>query len=147
MALIAFLALALAAVAGALRQAHHLDFCDSKPDGAGVARFVLCQPVQQRSLYNGKKDFNWEPPLTDLVWLTSIVSILTTFAASKLLLGDFHDAAGAALPNLWWVLAGIISCGTLAGALIMEFTKIFVSTKSRHVQRNGHLPPATAARR
>ena len=51
------------------------------------------------------------------------------------------------IPNLWWVLAGIISCGTLAGPLIMEFTKIFVSTKSRHVRGNHHLPPARAARR
>jgi K(+)-stimulated pyrophosphate-energized sodium pump len=72
--------------------------------------------------------------LTDLVWLTSILSIIVTFIASKLLLGDFHDAAGVALPNLWWVLSSIMSCGILAGALIMEFTKIFVSTKSRHVR-------------
>jgi K(+)-stimulated pyrophosphate-energized sodium pump len=97
--------------------------------------------------YGGKKDFNWEAPLTDLVWLTSIVSIIVCFGASKLLLGDFAipnpayagDAtpgvpAMLALPNLWWILSAIIACGTLAGALIMEFTKIFVSTKSRHVQ-------------
>ncbi len=91
--------------------------------------------------YSGKKDFNWEAPLTDLVWITSIVSILVCFGASKLLLGDFtitQTANGAptevALPDLWWVLSAIIGCGTLAGALIMEFTKIFVSTKSRHVQ-------------
>ncbi|HEV2434438.1 MAG TPA: sodium-translocating pyrophosphatase, partial [Verrucomicrobiae bacterium] len=84
--------------------------------------------------YAGKKDFNWESPLTDLVWLTSILSIVVTFIASKLLLGDFNDATGAPLPNLWWVLAGIMSCGILAGALIMEFTKIFVSTNSRHVR-------------
>src|SRR5579862_841348 len=84
--------------------------------------------------YSGKKDFNWESPLTDLVWLTSILSIIVTFIASKLLLGDFTDATGAPLPNLWWTLAGIMSCGILAGALIMEFTKIFVSTNSRHVR-------------
>jgi K(+)-stimulated pyrophosphate-energized sodium pump len=91
--------------------------------------------------YGGKPDFNWEAPLTDLVWITSIVSILVCFGASKLLLGDFtitQTVAGVAtdvpLPNLWWVLSAIVGCGTLAGALIMEFTKIFVSTKSRHVQ-------------
>ncbi len=84
--------------------------------------------------YAGKRDFNWESPLTDLVWLTSILSIIVTIIASKLLLGDFQDATGAPLPNLWWVLAGIMSCGVLAGALIMEFTKIFVSTNSRHVR-------------
>ncbi len=84
--------------------------------------------------YGGKKNFNWEAPLTDLVWITSIVSIIVCFVASKLLLGDFTDATGAAQPNLWWVLSAIVACGTLAGALIMEFTKIFVSTSSRHVR-------------
>ena len=91
--------------------------------------------------YGGDKNFNWEAPLTDLVWITSIVSILVCFGASKLLLGDFAIAqtgdGGArevALPDLWWVLSAIIGCGTLAGPLIMELTKVFVSTKSRHVQ-------------
>ena len=84
--------------------------------------------------YSGKKDFNWEAPLSDLVWITSIISIIVIFVASKLLLGDFKNATDTALPNLWWVLAAIMSCGTLAGALIMEFTKIFVSTNSRHVR-------------
>ncbi len=97
--------------------------------------------------YSTDKNFNWEAPLTDLVWITSIVSILVCFGASKLLLGDFeipnpkydglptsHELPTIALGQLWWVLSAIIGCGTLAGALIMEFTKIFVSTKSRHVQ-------------
>jgi K(+)-stimulated pyrophosphate-energized sodium pump len=84
--------------------------------------------------YGGKKNFNWEAPLTDLVWITSIVSIIVCFGATKLLLGDFTDTNGAAQPNLWWVLSAIMACGTLAGALIMEFTKIFVSTSSRHVK-------------
>ena len=84
--------------------------------------------------YGGKKNFNWEAPLTDLVWITSIVSIAVCFIASKVLLGDFTDANGVAQPNLWWVLSAIMACGTLAGALIMEFTKIFVSTSSRHVK-------------
>ncbi len=84
--------------------------------------------------YGGKKNFNWEAPLTELVWITSIVSILVCFIATKLLLGDFTDAAGTAQPDLWWVLSAIVACGTLASALIMEFTKIFVSTSSRHVR-------------
>ena len=95
--------------------------------------------------YGGKKDFNWEAPLTDLVWITSIVSILVCFGTSKLLLGDFTIPkmvdgvlTDVPLPNLWWVLSAIIGCGTLAGALIMEFTKIFVSTQSRHVQEVTH---------
>ncbi|HEY5043453.1 MAG TPA: sodium-translocating pyrophosphatase, partial [Verrucomicrobiae bacterium] len=91
--------------------------------------------------YGGKKDFNWEAPLTDLVWITSIVSILVCFAASKFLLGDFSIPmqingvlTDVPLPHLWRVLSAIIACGTLASALIMEFTKIFVSTSSRHVR-------------
>ena len=91
--------------------------------------------------YSANKDFNWEAPLTDLVWITSIVSILVCFGASKLLLGDFTASQTVdgvtrevALPDLWWILPSIVACGTLAAALIMEFTKIFVSTQSRHVQ-------------
>ncbi len=79
--------------------------------------------------YGRLKDFDLEAPLTHLVWITSIVSIVVTFGASRLLLGDQTD-----FPGLWWVLSTIISCGTVAGALIPEFTKVFVSTSSRHVQ-------------
>jgi K(+)-stimulated pyrophosphate-energized sodium pump len=84
--------------------------------------------------YGSQKNFNWESPLTDLVWLTCLVSIFVCFGASKWLLDDFAGADGKVLTNLWWILSAIIACGTLAGGLIMEFTKIFVSTKSRHVQ-------------
>ena len=87
-----------------------------------------------KAMFAGKKDFDFEAPLTHLVWITSGVSILITFAASYLLLGDFKSEGGAAQPALWWVLSVIISCGTVAGALIPEFTKIFVSTNSRHVK-------------
>ena len=89
--------------------------------------------IISKAMFGGKKDFDFEAPLTHLVWITSAVSILITFVASKLLLGDF-TFDGVAQPNLWWVLSGIISCGTVAGALIPEFTKIFVSTNSRHVK-------------
>ncbi len=87
-----------------------------------------------KSMFGGKKDFDFEAPLTHLVWITSAVSIAITFIASRLLLGDFKDAAGTPQPALWWVLSVIISCGTVAGALIPEFTKIFTSTNSRHVK-------------
>ncbi len=100
---------------------------------ASLASFYVNKTVSH-SLYNDKKDFNWEQPLTNLVWLTSIVSIAVAFIASKVLLGGVTDSTGVTDPNLWWVLAGIVSCGTLAGPLIMEFTKIFVSTQSRHVK-------------
>jgi K(+)-stimulated pyrophosphate-energized sodium pump len=107
---------------------------------ASLGSFYLNQIVSNVR-YSGKKDFNWEAPLTDLVWITSIISIAVIFVATKLLLGDFAITqivngvmTDVPLTNLWWVLAGIMSCGTLAGALIMEFTKIFVSTNSRHVR-------------
>jgi len=87
-----------------------------------------------KAMFSGKKDFDFEAPLTHLVWLTSAVSIVITFIASKLLLGDFKDASGQAQPALWWALSAIISCGTVAGALIPEFTKIFTSTNSKHVK-------------
>ncbi|RME96515.1 MAG: sodium-translocating pyrophosphatase [Verrucomicrobia bacterium] len=86
-----------------------------------------------KAKYGHLKDFDFEAPLTHLVWITSAVSILLTFLASKLLLGDFA-MDGKQLGSLWWVLSAIISCGTVAGALIPEFTKIFTSTSSRHVQ-------------
>ena len=86
-----------------------------------------------KAMFGGKKDFDFEAPLTHLVWITSAVSIGITFVASKLLLGDF-SMNGTPQPALWWVLSAIISCGTVAGALIPEFTKIFVSTNSRHVK-------------
>ena len=90
--------------------------------------------ILSKVMFSGKKDFDFEAPLTHLVWITSAVSIAVTFVASKLLLGDFQDGAGVAQPALWWVLSAIISCGTVAGALIPEFTKVFVSTNSRHVR-------------
>lgn len=90
--------------------------------------------VISKAMFGGKKDFDFEAPLTHLVWITSAISIAVTFIASKLLLGDFKDGAGVVQSNLWWVLSVIISCGTVAGALIPEFTKIFVSTSSRHVR-------------
>lgn len=80
-------------------------------------------------LYGNRKDFNPEAPLTNLVWITSTISIAVTFVASYLMLGGMTD-----YPGLWWALAIIISCGTIAGALIPEFTKIFTSTHSKHVQ-------------
>ena len=133
-ALIAFLSLALATVpAIGAKLIVWIFAIQSLMVLASLGSFYVNKTVSH-SLYNDKKNFNWEQPLTNLVWMTSIVSIVAAFIASKLLLGDFTDATGAADPNLWWVLAGIVSCGTLAGPLIMEFTKIFVSTHSRHVR-------------
>ncbi|MGZ3951134.1 MAG: sodium-translocating pyrophosphatase, partial [Flavisolibacter sp.] len=79
--------------------------------------------------YKGKEDLDFEVPLTSLVWITSLLSIVVTFAASYFLIPDL-----AGNTNMWWILSTIISCGTLGAALIPEFTKVFTSTKSRHVR-------------
>ena len=84
------------------------------------------------SLFSGKQEFNFEHPLTNLVWITSCVSIVVTFIASYLLLGDLPPVANSI--STWLALSIIISCGTIAGALIPEFTKIFTSTGSRHCE-------------
>ena len=82
------------------------------------------------ALFGGKKDFNLEQPLTNLVWITSLISIAVTYAATYVLLSKQPNCP----PELWWLLSTIISFGTIAGALIPEFTKIFTSTESRHVK-------------
>lgn len=78
------------------------------------------------AVFGNRKSFNFEMPLTSLIWLTSIISIMVTFGVSYVMLAGF----GA----MWWKLSVIISCGTLAAALIPEFTKIFTSSKSKHVE-------------
>ena len=79
-----------------------------------------------KAIFGKREAFNFETPLTSLIWITSIVSIVVTYGVSYVMIGDM----GA---DLWWKLATIISCGTLAAALIPEFTKIFTSSKSQHV--------------
>jgi K(+)-stimulated pyrophosphate-energized sodium pump len=79
--------------------------------------------------YKGKEDLDFEAPLTSLVWITSLLSIIVTFVASYILIPDLNGHT-----DMWWILSTIISCGTIGGALIPEFTKIFTSPKSSHVQ-------------
>ena len=79
--------------------------------------------------YGKAEEFDFEAPLTSLIWITSIISIAVTFAVSYVMLPA--DSFGF---NMWWELSVIISCGTLAAAIIPEFTKIFTSSKSKHVQ-------------
>jgi K(+)-stimulated pyrophosphate-energized sodium pump len=86
-----------------------------------------------KALYGKADDLDFEKPLTNLVWITSILSIIVTFAASYLLVGP-GSAVGGESPNLWVVLSIIISCGTLGAALIPEVTKVFTSPKSIHVR-------------
>jgi K(+)-stimulated pyrophosphate-energized sodium pump len=133
-ALIAFLALALAKNSGVCATLIiWLFVMRSLMIVTSLVSYFVNEGIS-KAKFGGKKDFDFEAPLTHLVWITSAVSIIITFVASKLLLGDFKDGQGLALPDLWWVLSVIISCGTVAGALIPEFTKVFVSTNSKHVR-------------
>jgi len=79
--------------------------------------------------YGNSDEMDFEAPLTSLVWITSVVSIALTYVVSYLMIPNL-----AGDPTLWWKLASIISCGTLAGALIPELVKVFTSTNSAHVQ-------------
>lgn len=82
--------------------------------------------ILSKFLYSDKDEIDFEKPLTSLVWITSSLSIIMTFLVSKVMIGDLPD-------NLWLTLSIIISCGTLGAALIPEFTKIFTSPHSKHV--------------
>jgi K(+)-stimulated pyrophosphate-energized sodium pump len=82
-----------------------------------------------KARFGNADKMSFEAPLTSLVWLTSLLSIGLTFVASSLMIPELGGDT-----SLWWKLSIVISCGTLAGALIPEFVKIFTSTKSRHVQ-------------
>ena len=82
-----------------------------------------------KAKYQNAAKMNFEAPLTSLVWLTSGVSVVLTYALSRLLI---PEVAGDT--TLWWKLSTIITCGTLAGAVIPEFVKVFTSTESRHVR-------------
>jgi K(+)-stimulated pyrophosphate-energized sodium pump len=81
-----------------------------------------------RAKYHNADEMDFEAPLTSLVWITSIVSIILTYIVSYLMIPTLGDGTD------WWRLASIISCGTLAGALIPEFVKVFTSTNSSHVK-------------
>ncbi len=88
--------------------------------------------------YGNADKMNFEAPLTSLVWLTSVVSVVMTFVVSYLLIPNLGDGT-----SLWWKLSTIITCGTLAGAIIPEVVKVFTSTKSAHVRRSS--PPRARA--
>jgi K(+)-stimulated pyrophosphate-energized sodium pump len=82
-----------------------------------------------RARYRNATKMNFEAPLTSLVWITSFLSIGLTFLCSAVIIPDIGGD-----PTLWWKLSIIVSCGTLAGALIPELVKVFTSTESRHVK-------------
>jgi len=88
----------------------------------------LINDVIARARYANVTRMNFEAPLTSLVWLTSIVSVILTFIVSRILIPDLGDG------TLWWKLGIIITCGTLAGAIIPELVKVFTSVESSHVK-------------
>jgi K(+)-stimulated pyrophosphate-energized sodium pump len=81
-----------------------------------------------KAKYGNADKMNFEAPLTSLVWVTSLVSVALTYVVSKLMIPELGGDT-----TLWWKLATIITCGTLAGAIIPELVKVFTSTESRHV--------------
>lgn len=98
----------------------------------GIVTSVIAYYINNfvsKLLYGKKDELDFEEPLTNLVWITSILSIIGTYIASYLLIGELHGNT-----DLWWILATIISCGTFGAAVIPEITKIFTSPKSLHVK-------------
>jgi K(+)-stimulated pyrophosphate-energized sodium pump len=93
---------------------------------SGLSYFV--NEAIAKGKYGNADTMNFEAPLTTLVWLTSVVSVAITYVVSYFLIPDLGDG------TLWWKLSTIITCGTLAGAIIPEFVKVFTSTESAHVK-------------
>ncbi|MHB0947481.1 MAG: sodium-translocating pyrophosphatase [Gemmatimonadaceae bacterium] len=94
---------------------------------SGVA-YLFNQAVA-KGKYGQADSMNFEAPLTALVWITSILSVVLTYVSSYLLIPDLGGDT-----SLWWKLSTVITCGTLAGAIIPELVKVFTSTESRHVE-------------
>jgi K(+)-stimulated pyrophosphate-energized sodium pump len=82
-----------------------------------------------KARYQNVDKMNYEAPLTSLVWLTSIISVCATYGVSYLMIPDIGND-----PTMWWKLSSIITCGTLAGAIIPELVKVFTSVESSHVK-------------
>jgi K(+)-stimulated pyrophosphate-energized sodium pump len=89
----------------------------------------LISNAMSRAQYGNAMRFNFESPLTHLVWFTSIFSVVLTYIVSYLIVPDLGGNG-----DLWWQLSSVITCGTLAGAIIPEMVKVFTSTDSRHVR-------------
>jgi K(+)-stimulated pyrophosphate-energized sodium pump len=94
---------------------------------ASGASYLINEAIA-KARYENVDDMNYEAPLTSLVWLTSLISVSLTYLVSYLLLPHLGDG------SLWWKLSTVITCGTLAGAIIPELVKVFTSTESGHVR-------------
>ncbi|MBI5835835.1 MAG: sodium-translocating pyrophosphatase [Candidatus Eisenbacteria bacterium] len=89
----------------------------------------LINETVAKARYGNADEMNYEAPLTSLVWLTSVVSVALTYVVSYMLIPSLGGD-----PSLWWKLSTVITCGTLAGAIIPELVKVFTSTESAHVR-------------
>jgi K(+)-stimulated pyrophosphate-energized sodium pump len=94
---------------------------------SGLSYFV--NAAMAKSRYGNAQHMNFEAPLTTLVWLTSLVSVAATYVVSYLIIPDLNGDT-----TLWWKLSTVITCGTLAGAIIPELVKVFTSMHSGHVR-------------
>jgi K(+)-stimulated pyrophosphate-energized sodium pump len=94
---------------------------------SGISYFI--NEAVAKARYQNADEMNYEAPLTTLVWLTSIISIALTYVVSYLIIPDIGGDT-----TLWWKLSTVITCGTLAGAVIPELVKVFTSTSSGHVR-------------
>jgi K(+)-stimulated pyrophosphate-energized sodium pump len=94
---------------------------------SGLSYFI--NEAVAKARYANAEKMNFEAPLTSLVWLTSLVSVALTYVVSYLLIPNLGGD-----PTLWWKLSTVITCGTLAGAIIPELVKVFTSVDSRHVR-------------
>jgi K(+)-stimulated pyrophosphate-energized sodium pump len=110
-----------------------MDFC------SGCSYFI--NQAISKFLYRKKKEFDFEAPLMRLIWIAAFLCISMSFLVSFLLISDIQIKTVVngvetltAYPDIWWKLALIIGCGTLAAVLIPEFTKVFTSSKSKHVK-------------
>jgi K(+)-stimulated pyrophosphate-energized sodium pump len=95
---------------------------------ASAGSYLVNNAIAKAKYANAVK-MNFEAPLTSLVWLTSLVSVALTYVLSYLLIPTLGGNA-----DLWWHLSTVVTCGTLAGAIIPEFVKVFTSTHSAHVK-------------
>ena len=94
---------------------------------SGLSYFINAAMAKAR--YSTQQHMNFEAPLTTLVWLTSIISVVFTYIVSYLIIPELNGDS-----SLWWKLSSVITCGTLAGAIIPELVKVFTSVKSAHVR-------------
>jgi K(+)-stimulated pyrophosphate-energized sodium pump len=95
---------------------------------SSAASYFINEAIS-KAKYSAQAKFNYEHPLTFLVWLTSILSVGLTYVVSYFMIPDLGGDS-----TLWWKLSSVITCGTLAGAVIPELVKVFTSTESRHVR-------------